>query len=330
LPATLDELRGRARLITAQDPVLGSARVFHVGSPFEHLLDADVLVPPVVRSAGSRLVATLYDLIPLVLHHDYLATGYERALYRRGLELVRACDGLVAISEATAADAERLLSIRRSRITVAGAGASDIFHPPAVPTASVITSLQQQLPGVRPGYIFLPSGIDPRKNWREGLTAYASLDHALRRRHQLVLTCRVDDVQRRMVAHVASDLGIVDDLLVTGVVDDDVLVSLYQGAHVVLFPSRYEGFGLPPLEARLCGAPVVCGDNSSLREVITDPAARFDADDPVAIATVLRRVLTDESFRMQLLATPPPPFTWDLAAQRTAERYEALLREPHR
>ena len=330
LPATLDELRGRARLITTDDPVLGTARVFHVGSPFEHLLPADVLVPPVVRRAGARLVATLFDLIPLVLHDDYLATGYERALYRRGLELVRACDGLVAISEATAADAERLLGIRRSRITVVGAGAADIFRPPTMTRDDVITSLQQQLSGLRAGYVFLPTGIDPRKNWREALTAFALLDPLLRERHQLVLTCRVDDTQRQMLGAVAHELGIADDLLVTGVVDDDVLVALYQGADLVLFPSRYEGFGLPPLEARLCGAPVVCGDNSSLREVITDPAARFDADDPAAIASVLRRALTDASFRAQLLATPPPAFTWDLAAQRTAERYEMLLRVPSR
>ena len=325
LPSTLDELRGRAKLVTATDPALDAARVFHVASPFEHLVAGDALVPPAVRRAGARLVATLYDLIPLVFPDDFLFSGYERALYRRGLELVRACDAIVAISEATALDAERLLGVRRSRITVVGAGAAATFRPPTRSSAKIVGSLHAQLPRLRDGYVFLPTGIDPRKNWREALVAYASLERSQRARHQLVLTCRVDDAQRRTLSALGRELGIDDDLLVTGVVDDATLVALYQGARVVLYPSRYEGFGLPLLEARLCDAPAICGDNSSLREVVVDPEARFDADDPAAIATVLRRVLDDEAFRARLLATPPPAFTWDLAAQRTAERYEALL-----
>jgi glycosyltransferase involved in cell wall biosynthesis len=114
--------------------------------------------------------------------------------------------------------------------------------------------------------------------------------------------------------------------VITDVVDDEVLVALYQRAALVVVTSRYEGFGLPALEARLCGAPVLCADNSSLREVVPDPLARFPADDVTATATAIGRALTDDAFRAVLRALPLPTFTWDLAAERTATVYRHLLR----
>jgi glycosyltransferase involved in cell wall biosynthesis len=330
LPLTgpFERLRATAPVLPNDHPSVAAARVYHIGSPFELGRPGAVLWPLGVRRSAARVVSTLYDLIPLIYPVDYLPNPFDRLLYRRSVELVRACDALVAISQASADDAHRLLGIPRSRLRVIGAGANDGFAPPTAPLGDVVRALATTVPGVRPGYVFLPTGMDARKNWEGALDAYSRLPPALRHAHQLVLTCRVDDRQRATVDARAAQLGVGDDLLVTGVVDDVALVRLYQAARLVLFPSRYEGFGLPPLEARLCGAPVVCGDNSSLREVITDPVARFDADDPGAVAAALLRALTDDAFRARLLESPTPAFSWNGAARRTVELYTELAQRP--
>ena len=329
LPLTppFERLRETAPLVPIDHDVVTRARVYHVGSPFELGRPGITLVPLAVRRARSRLVATLYDLIPLVFPSAYLPNPFDRLLYRRSLELVRACDTVVAISAMSARDAGRLLGIPSSRLRVIGAGAGADFVPPAS-IADVTARLVADQPGLRPGYVFLPTGMDSRKNWQGALQAYGRLPSSVRRAHQLVLTCRVDAHQRAAVAALAAGIGIADDVLMTGVVDDATLVRLYQAARVVLFPSRYEGFGLPVLEARLCGAPVICGDNSSLTEVLLDPEARFDADDATAISATLARALTDDGYRERLRTAATAPFTWDHAARETAAVYGGLLADP--
>ena len=116
----------------------------------------------------------------------------------------------------------------------------------------------------------------------------------------------------------------------TGYVSDDLLVELNRAAYLVVFPSRYEGFGLPVLEARRCGAPVICGDNSSFREVVPDSAARFDSESTDSIHRLLERGLTDRRFRQRLLDADVPPFTWDEAARLTLSAYDEVLAQRDR
>jgi glycosyltransferase involved in cell wall biosynthesis len=330
LPPGVTALADHAPLVTTAHAALDEAGVYHVASPFEPWLTAAALLPERVRRPGVGIVVTVYDLIPLLFPHDYLTSTLGRVAYRRGIELTRTADRLLAISQATADDVVRLLDIGRGRVTVIGAGADERFRPPAAgpigANDGVDPVLRSAFPGLRPGYVLVPSGMDPRKNWQGALAAYARLPSSLRAARQLVLACRVDDAQRAVVRRAAVELG-VTSLVLTDVVDDDVLVALYRSAAVVVMASRYEGFGLPVLEARLCGAPVVCADNSSLREVLPDPVARFATDDVGAMAALLERALTDTTFRDALLAVEVPPFTWDRAARRTAAVYRELLGE---
>jgi alpha-1,3-rhamnosyl/mannosyltransferase len=113
-------------------------------------------------------------------------------------------------------------------------------------------------------------------------------------------------------------------------VNEADLPALLSGAEVFAFPSLYEGFGLPPLEALACGAPVLCGDTSSLPEVVGDAALRVDTGSVAALAGGLAQLLGDESLRERLRAAGPPRaarFSWRGTAEATLAVYEAARAE---
>ncbi|MEZ5408815.1 MAG: glycosyltransferase [Acidimicrobiales bacterium] len=306
--------------------------VFIAGSLFEMDESIDRVLPPWARTPRWATAAILYDLIPAKFADWYLQRADVRHHYLSRAASLTSVDHLLAISQASADDAVSLLGVDPERITMIGAGADARFRRPGVPHTDVAARLveRNEVPGLRPGYILFPSGIERRKNIERTIAAHARLAPEVRARHQLVLVCRIDDYARQLLDRVQAEEGIPGEVLATGFVDDETLCRLYQGAELVIFPSIYEGFGLPVLEAMQCGAPVICADSSSLKEVQTWPEARFDPHATEAVADALARTLGDTDLLTRLRNQELPPFTWDLAAQRTAEAVAALAPENRR
>lgn len=300
--------------------------VYLVASPFELGESLDSILPNWARGPRWRRAGILYDLIPMIFPDHYLVDHWA-SIYRARAATVASLDHLFAISEATKRDGIRLLDRSPESITVIAAGAEAIFRPPVVPAEHIHRELIQRIPDLRPDYLLFPSGIEWRKNLDRTFDAYARLPVELRRQHQLVMVCRTNQAERSWLDEQTSQRGIADDFLATGFVTDDDLVRLYQAAYAVVFPSLYEGFGLPVLEARRCGAPVVCSDSSSLVEVQPDPAARFDPFDTDDVASVLRRLLSDPAERDRLRGNAVPPFTWEWAAERVIPTVQRLNRQ---
>ncbi len=332
LPAGIERLITSGKLLRL-DRVhetidLNSGGLFIAGSVFELQEPLNVVLPPWARTPEWRTATILYDLIPLRFPDWYLSNSVMRYNYQARVAALRHFDRLLAISEASAADAVELLGVDASRTITIWAGADSQFRPPTTGHAEVAESLSSRIDGLRSSYLLFPSGIERRKNIDRLLEAYARLPRARRAQYQLVLVCRTTDDERIHLEHTARDLDIADDLLVTGFVSDADLVSLYQGAELVVFPAIYEGFGLPVLEAMQCGAPVICSDSSSLVEVQTDPSARFDPTSVEAIHAALANSLgnPDELERLRLL--PPPDFSWDRSAEATIRGLRPLVEAP--
>jgi glycosyltransferase involved in cell wall biosynthesis len=301
--------------------------VVHVNSPFELLPIHEVQLP--VRA--QRTVATCYDLIPQIFPHVYLEDSSTKARYQTRLQMLLAADEIVTDSESAAADVARLLRIAPNRLTSLGAGVSSGFVPPTTPLADRLAQLQETIPRLRAGYVFVPTGMDWRKNIDGALESFARLPDGLRRRHQLVIACRMNQAQMEHLAWQCRTLGVTDDeVVVTGFVSDPDLVLLYQSSELVFFPSYYEGFGLPVLEARRCGARVICSNTASLPEVLPDHAAQFNPYDRAEMAAKLTAALTDPGYKEVLDAVPDPQFSWELAADRLVEVYERVRESPLR
>ncbi len=327
VPLELTELMHTGRFRSRNDVDMPPPDVWHVLSPFE-LSDSgrslDEVWPAWARGSRTRLVVTLYDLIPLVYADKYLADPNTRRAYLSRLQLIRRADKVFAISQASADDAIRLLGIPADRFEVVGTGVSEHFVPPA-DAAATLTRVVDEVPGLRPGYVLYTGGIDFRKNIDGLVTAYARLPRALRAEHQLVIVCRVLDSEREHLEQRARALGVEDDFLLTGFLPDPVLLRCYQAAHLFVFPSLYEGFGLPVAEALACGVPTIVGRNSSLTEIVTDPAAWFDAHISDDITRALFRSLTDDELRASLRReATAQDHRWAVVAERSLAAYDEL------
>jgi glycosyltransferase involved in cell wall biosynthesis len=298
---------------------LPRAGIYHVPSPLEPSPLVRVW-PPRLRS--RPLVVTLHDLIPAIFPKENMPDAGVRRAYWTRLELARHATRVLSVSRATARDAVRVLGLREERIAVTGGGVSPQFQPPeSVEAARAAVSERQT--SIDGEYVLFTGGMDYRKNVSGLVTAYAGLPKELRERYQLVVVGRLGlDDAAGAAAQQAVSLGLGGRVILTGHVDDDELVLLYQAASLFVFPSRYEGFGLPVIEALACGAPAIAGRNSSLVELVAEEDALFDAADPSSIRDALVRALTHPGL-LDRLRRPEirHEHTWRRVAEETARAY---------
>ena len=329
VPSTADELLGTGRVAFAADALDQPNRawsIFHVMSPFEFDVPFSDIWPAPARDA--RLVVTLYDLIPQIYEDVYLADRAVRLRYTARLGLLRAADLVLAISEASRRDAIELLGLDPERVHSIGGGVGPEFAGTDQPVAQLVTVLRETMPTLREGFVLYPGGADFRKNMPGLIRAFGLLPESLRRGHQLVIVCRLPPGTEAQLRATAESAGVGrDELILPGFVDDETLVSLYQATHLVVFPSLYEGFGLPIAEAMACGAPVIASNTSALPELVQRTEATFDPDRETSIAEVLGRALQDDLLRDRLRADATamrPQLGWEYVARRTLDALDAV------
>ncbi len=323
-PGSIEELVASSRIAYSDRCDVGDARLLHVCSPFELEVPISRLWPARASARGMRLAVTLYDLIPELFADRYLADAGLRRRYRARLELVRAADVILAISDATANDAVELLGVSEDRVVVVGAAAADSYTRPESRTRA-LERARAALAGLEEHFVLYTAGMDDRKNFQGLFRAFSRLPSTLRDSWQLVMVCAMDDPTRNHVVHLAREAGIETRLVLPGFVSDEVLRSLYRSTDLFVFPSFYEGYGLPVAEALACGARVIGSGTSAVAELLV-PAARFDPADDRAMAAAIERALTDETTQATLddqarVALP----SWDVVADRTADAYERVL-----
>jgi glycosyltransferase involved in cell wall biosynthesis len=312
------------KLRRSDDVDWAGVRLLQIASPMEMAVPEHRLLPPAARAAGVPWAVTFYDLIPHLMPDFYLEDPGLRRRYRARLQLVRTATAVLTLSEASRIDVAEHLGIDPRRIFVVGAGTSARFLPPAARAAAAAEAVAA-VPGLRAPYVFYIGSYERRKNLEPLLEAWSLLPAAVRARWQLALCCPLQPLERNHLLWRARQMGIEESICLTGFVDDAVLLRLHQGSDLFVFPSLYEGYGLPVAEALACGAPVLAADASSLPEIV-GPEALFDASRPEAMAAAIERGLTDDAYRRRLLAAAGrPPSTWDDVAHATLEVYDRLL-----
>jgi len=291
--------------------------VLHIHSPFEW--DS----PLHTHYDSTPTVLTVYDLIPLRLEEHYLrrAPSWMKNGYRHVCRLVQQSDHIIVISEHSRTDVVELLNVEPQRISVATPG------PSSLASCSIsrqrIANLRREV-GLHGGFVVSTSGFDYRKNMLGMLRSYARLDPRLRAEFPLVIVCKLETNEESYLYRQAAELGIETQVILTNYVADEVLATLYRMATVLFFPSLYEGFGMPVLDAMLCGLPVITSSVSALPEVAGDAAVLVDPLDLDEMADALTRVLESDSLRSEMRASgfaQAAKFSWDDTANVFSEVY---------
>lgn len=272
---------------------------------------------------GGRSVVTIHDLS---VFHWAKCHPPERVRYLEAeikLTLKRA-SVLITDSEYTRQEVASHFNWPLKRIRAVSLASADSFYPrePALLKDELLNyGLSSD------GYCLFSSTIEPRKNIDALLSAYAMLPAPVRQKWPLVLTgyagWRSEDLHRRIDAAIRQ--GWVRYL---GYVPADKLPKLFAGARLFAFPSLYEGFGLPVLEAMASGVPVVCSNSSSLPEVVGDAAAMCDPRDVENLSRLISIGLEDENWRSNAIGRGldrSAKFSWERCARETIAAYEAAL-----
>ncbi len=267
---------------------------------------------------GVPNLLTLFDAIP-----RRFPAGYP-PMRRWLIELmqrlaIRSADGFVAISQATAADFQKLYGVPADRITVTPLAADPVFRPQP---PEVVASWRQRWRLEKP-YVLYVGSHHPHKNLRRLLEAWARLDAG----ETLLVIAGAGDHRHAELRRRVEALGLASRVRLFVDFPAAELPVLYGGATCFVFPSLYEGFGLPVLEAMACGTAVACSRTSSLPEVAGDAAWFFDPTDTTAIAAALDRLLGDPALRDELRhrgLARATAFSWTRTAQETITAYLRL------
>jgi glycosyltransferase involved in cell wall biosynthesis len=210
-----------------------------------------------------------------------------------------------------------MLDIDPTRIKNISSAADPIFSPLAMSLKDA-KSVTQRL-GIVRKYLMHSSVFEARKNFQGLIRAYAALPKAIRVDHQLVLVCKLDVVGREELTGLARKLGLAADTLVLpGFVTDTDLIALYRACHLFVFPSFYEGFGLPALEAMCCGTPTIGSNATSIPDVIGRKDALFDPASIQEMTALMLKALTNVDFYQSLknhAKVQAARFSWDETAR---------------
>lgn len=282
-----------------------------------HAIDHDMT--PFLRTPS---LVTVHDLILLVLRGPYLGPtawrwmlAHERAARRARV--------VVAVSENTRRDVERIWKIPRERIAVVHEGVSPQYRPPEEQAAVMEKCARYRI--TRPYFLYL-GGFDPRKNLHNMLLGFKRFLLSGGSEHGLVLCGDYRGFEGYLCDEL-EELGLRERVILTGFVPEEDLPYLYAGADAFLCLSLYEGFGLPLLEAMACGTPVLASRVSSIPEVVGEAGLLVDPLEPGEIAAGLRRLAADRDWARELAGRGLERarlFTWERAAHSIMELYAGV------
>lgn len=280
-------------------------------------------LPTVGRFGG---IVTIHDLW-LARHPRYSRKLFGQWIATRRLRrTAHKAARIITVSEHSARDIVAICGVPREKVTVIHNAVSEVFYPSRDPLA--LAAWGRRVGWTPRPFMLFVGGADPRKNHRAMLEAYASrLEHL--RSHALIMVGTPAHRFGNLFDSVAA-AGLQKHVVCTGSLPVSDLRLLYSHADLFVFPSIYEGFGMPVLEAMACGAPVITSNTTALPEVAGDAAVLVDPNNTEELADAMVRMLSDSSLRAALQEKGfrrAKQFTWERAARLTLAVYREVCRE---
>jgi glycosyltransferase involved in cell wall biosynthesis len=262
-------------------------------------------------------VITLHDVIPYKLP-ETVGPQYLKIYTKEIPEIVPACDAIITVSEYSKIDIAKTLNFPEDKIFVTHLAAEDIYFPQ---NKNKCKDFVKSKYGIDDKFILYVGGFSPRKNIKGLIQAFSKIKSKFNENYKLVILGKKGRsyYDYRDLAH---SLSIKDDVIFTGYVPVEELPTFYNAASMLCYPSFYEGFGLPPLEAMACGTPVISSNLTSIPEILGEDAIYIDPYDVDDMAEKLLMLVEDEKLRLNMAfkgLTRSTMYSWKRTALETID-----------
>lgn len=289
------------------------------GMDIYHVPQNGIGLPKIKR---CPTVVTVHDLIPYILP-ETVGPAYLKIFKQEMPRILSEADHVITVSQHSRNDLIKIMKLPPEKISV-------IYEAPESTYRKVNKEISKQRLqnkyGITDPYLLYLGGFSPRKNLNGLVKAYAQLKKELAKPPKLVIIGRHSPSFPPLAALVAK-LGLEKDVLFPGFAPVQDLPFLYNAAELFIYPSFYEGFGLPPIEALACGTPTIVSNISSLPEVVGDAALKVDPHSQQAMTQAMYRLLTEEDLRRDLIKKGmrrSEEFSWTKTASQTIKIYQDM------
>lgn len=298
-------------------------QIIHFTSPY--MLDIEI---PVIKNPTVKKSYLVYDLIPLVMDDEYYAKWPQnvQTLYNERSKRLKESDIILTISESSKKDIIDFLKIEPAKIKVIYASTNELLINPK-PNIEQKKLLKEELKIDRP-FIYSLTGNDPRKNNKGLISAFQKVAQVNKDLILVIGGIKHPQEQEELIKFAEKEGLQNDRLVILGYVSEETLVALYQECEIFVFPSLYEGFGLPVLEAMRCGAAVITSDCSSLPEIVGDSAIIINPLDEQALECEIKKLISDNNLRDELVNKgfkQAKKFNWEKVVIDSLSYYRELI-----
>ena len=294
------------------ESIVGSFDVFHA---------LDHSAPSL---ASGKLVITIHDLAFLIYpDRNFTSPEFTKNGMSRMRKLAKRADMIIAVSQNTKHDIEDVLGVSGEKIRVVYEAAETRFMP--IGEAAVLSIVRQRY-HLPERFILFVGTMEPRKNIPLLLNSYQSLKETRKIKHKLVLAGRLGWSYENIFL-LLNELGLKEDVILPGHIAREDLPALYNLADLFVYPSFYEGFGLPPLEAMACGTPVIASRSSCFPEILGEAAILIDPKDANELSEKMYLMINDHALSSRYAEQGikrAAQFSWEQVARETIQVYEAV------
>lgn len=270
-----------------------------------------------------KKIVTIHDLIPYIMP-ETVGKGYLSKFLKEMPKIMEYADAIITVSEYSKKDIIKYFPGFSNKIFVTPLAADDIYKPM---DKNYCKNYLKENYNINDPFILYVGGFSPRKNVKLLIRAFSEFIKSSSKKYKLVLIGVLKD-EGDKILKICEELNIMSDIIFPGYIEKEKLPIFYNGSECFVYPSLYEGFGLPPLEAMSCGTPVITSDTSSIPEVTGDAAIKINPSSIYEIADAIGNVTSSDNLKNSLSMKGlerAKLFSWEKTAEKTLNIYKHII-----